>query len=110
MFSRPFAYSKHYLSVFINVAFYDAQYAENEFVFPLDTLKHPFIDFTKVVFFKTSRSQIINSQCRSPTFFFYLKGNIETRVSPIDISHDIYNLTLQVSEFCSLCCNSAIVI
>jgi hypothetical protein len=32
----------------LRVVFFDAQYAENEFAWPFDTLKHQFIDFSKV--------------------------------------------------------------
>jgi hypothetical protein len=49
-FQGHLAYLKHHLSDFFQVAFFNAQDAENEFVWPLDTLKHRFIDFTKVVF------------------------------------------------------------
>jgi hypothetical protein len=34
----------------VQVAFFDAQDAENEFAWPFDTMKHSFIDFIKVVF------------------------------------------------------------
>jgi hypothetical protein len=42
----PFASLKHHLSEFVQVAFFDAQDAENDFAWPFDTLKHRFIDFT----------------------------------------------------------------
>jgi hypothetical protein len=47
--SWPFAYLKHHLSDFIQMAFLDAQDVENELEWYFDTLKHRFIDFTKVV-------------------------------------------------------------
>jgi hypothetical protein len=46
----PFAYSKHQLSESVQVAFLDAQDAENELAWPFDSVKHRFIDFTKVVY------------------------------------------------------------
>jgi hypothetical protein len=47
--SWPFAYLKHHLSDFIQIAFLDAQNVENELEWHFDTLKHRFIEFTKVV-------------------------------------------------------------
>jgi hypothetical protein len=41
---------KLHFSNVVLVAFFDAKDAENEFAFALDTLKHRFIDFTKVGF------------------------------------------------------------
>jgi hypothetical protein len=38
------------LSEFVKVAFFDAHDAENDFAWLFETLKHCFIDFTKVVF------------------------------------------------------------
>jgi hypothetical protein len=49
-FSGPFAYLKHHLGVFLQVAFFDAQDAENEFAWTFVTFKHRFIDFTAVAF------------------------------------------------------------
>jgi hypothetical protein len=46
--------------------FLDVQEAQNEFVWPFDSRKYCYIDFTKVVF-KTSRSQIMRSHGHSPT-------------------------------------------
>jgi hypothetical protein len=46
LFSGPFAYLKHHLSDFIQVALFDAQDTKNDFVLPFVTLKHRFIDFT----------------------------------------------------------------
>jgi hypothetical protein len=43
---------KHHLNDFTQVAFFDAQGAENEFVWHYDTLKYRFIKFTKVVFLR----------------------------------------------------------
>jgi hypothetical protein len=48
VFSGPFAYLKHNFSEFIQVAFLVAQDAENEFVWPFDTLKHRFIVLTSL--------------------------------------------------------------
>jgi hypothetical protein len=48
--SGPFAYLKHHLSDSVQVAFFDAQDPENEFLCHFDPLKHRFIDFTQVVF------------------------------------------------------------
>jgi hypothetical protein len=50
VFSGPFAYLKHHLNDFTQVAFLDAQDAENEFTWPLDTLNYRFIDLTEDVF------------------------------------------------------------
>jgi hypothetical protein len=47
-FTGPFAYLKHHLSDFVQVAFFDARNAENNFTWPLDTFEHRFIDITKV--------------------------------------------------------------
>jgi hypothetical protein len=41
---------KNHLSDFVHVAFFDAQNADNEFTWPFETLKHLFIDLTKIVF------------------------------------------------------------
>jgi hypothetical protein len=49
-FSGPFAYLKRHLSYFVKIAFFDARVAENDFAWHFDSLKHRFIDFTKVVF------------------------------------------------------------
>jgi hypothetical protein len=49
VFLGSFAYLKHLLSDFVLVGFFDSQDAEHELACPLDTLKHRFIDFTKVV-------------------------------------------------------------
>jgi hypothetical protein len=40
---------KHLLIDSVQVAFLDAQEAKNEFAWPFDTLKHRFVDFTKIV-------------------------------------------------------------
>jgi hypothetical protein len=40
---------KNHLSGFVKGGFLDAQKSENELAWPIDTLKHRFIDFTKVV-------------------------------------------------------------
>jgi hypothetical protein len=48
----PIAYLKLQLNDFNEVAFFDAQDEENDFVGPLDTSKHRFIDDTKVVFLR----------------------------------------------------------
>jgi hypothetical protein len=52
---------------FEQIAFLDAQDAENEFVWPFDTLEHRFIDFT-IVAFKKSRRQIMSSPGHSHTW------------------------------------------
>jgi hypothetical protein len=57
----PFSYLKNHLSI-VQLAFFDAQDAQNEYAWPFDLLKHRLIDFNKVVF-KTSRRPIMNSQC-----------------------------------------------
>jgi hypothetical protein len=49
LFSEPFAYLKHHLSEFVQVALFNAQDVENEFEWPFDTLKFHFIEFNKVV-------------------------------------------------------------
>jgi hypothetical protein len=41
---------KHHLSDFVQVAFFDALDAENDFAWPFDTSKYRFIELTKVVF------------------------------------------------------------
>jgi hypothetical protein len=48
-FLVSFAYLNHFLSNLSHVAFFDAQDAENEFIWPFDIFKHRFIDFTKDV-------------------------------------------------------------
>jgi hypothetical protein len=63
----PFAYLKHHLSNFVQVALLDDQYAETDIPLPFDNLKHRIIDFTKVVL-KTSTRQIMSSQEYSPTY------------------------------------------
>jgi hypothetical protein len=60
-FSGPFAYLKHHLNNFVQVAFFLAQVAENELAWPFDTLKQHFIEFLSF-FFKTFRKLILNSQ------------------------------------------------
>jgi hypothetical protein len=45
----PFAFLKHHFRDFVQVAFLDAQDAENNFAWPLASLKHAFIDI-KVAF------------------------------------------------------------
>jgi hypothetical protein len=47
VFIGLFAYLKHYLRDFVQVAFLGAQNAENEFAYPFDTFKHRFNDFNK---------------------------------------------------------------
>jgi hypothetical protein len=51
---------KNHLSDFVQAAFFDALYSEYESSLPFVTMKHPFIDITKVVF-KTSRKRIMCS-------------------------------------------------
>jgi hypothetical protein len=41
---------KHHLSDFVKVAFYDALDAEYDYIWPYNTMKYRFIDFSKVVF------------------------------------------------------------
>jgi hypothetical protein len=66
VFSGPFAYLKHLLSYIVQVAFFDVQDAQNELAWPFDTLKHPFIDSTKIIF-NTYKRQIMSSKGHSPT-------------------------------------------
>jgi hypothetical protein len=47
-FFGPFAYLKHHLRDFV---LFDVQAAENVFALLMDTFKHCFINFTKVVFY-----------------------------------------------------------
>jgi hypothetical protein len=54
----PFAYLKHHLRKFFQVTFFHDQDAENEFAQPFNTLKHRFIDFTKVVFLKRPEGKL----------------------------------------------------
>jgi hypothetical protein len=49
-FLGPFAKLKRHLSDFVQDAFLEAQDAESVLAWRLDTLKHCFTDFTKVVF------------------------------------------------------------
>jgi hypothetical protein len=49
-FQVPFAYLKHHLSDFVQVSFFDAKDAENEFAWLFDAMKYRFIEFTKVLF------------------------------------------------------------
>jgi hypothetical protein len=49
-FKGPFANLKHHWNDFTQVAFFDAKASENELVWPFDTSKYRFIDFTKAVF------------------------------------------------------------
>jgi hypothetical protein len=49
-FSGTFAYLKHHLRNFVQVAFCETQDAENEFEWTLEILKHRFIDLTKIIF------------------------------------------------------------
>jgi hypothetical protein len=48
--SGPFDILTHHFCGFVQAALLDAQDAENEFAWPFDTLKHRFIEFTKVAF------------------------------------------------------------
>jgi hypothetical protein len=57
----PFAYLKHHLSNFVQVALVDDQDAETDIPSPFVNFKHRIIDFTKVVF-KTSTRRIMSSQ------------------------------------------------
>jgi hypothetical protein len=41
---------KHNFRDFVQVAFLDAQEAENDFAWPFDILNHRFIDLTKIVY------------------------------------------------------------
>jgi hypothetical protein len=43
-FSGPLPYLKHHSSDFMKVAFFDSRFEENENAWPIDTLKHRFID------------------------------------------------------------------
>jgi hypothetical protein len=44
--SDPFAFLNHYLSDFVQVAFFYDQVAENMFTWSFDTMKHRFMEFT----------------------------------------------------------------
>jgi hypothetical protein len=48
--SGSFDIVKNHLSKFVQFAFLDAQYAENEFAWLSTPFKHRFSNFTKVVF------------------------------------------------------------
>jgi hypothetical protein len=62
---EPFAYLKHHLSNFVQVALFDDQDAETDIALSFDNLKHRIIDFSKVVF-KTYTH--MSSQEYSPTY------------------------------------------
>jgi hypothetical protein len=59
------AYFKHHFREFVQFDL-DAQEVENDVAWPFDTLKHRFIDITKVEF-QTSRRQLMSSQGQSST-------------------------------------------
>jgi hypothetical protein len=64
--SGLFAFFLHHLNSFIQVAFFDAQDAENVFLWPLTTCNITSSIETKS-FFKTPRIQIMRAQAHSPT-------------------------------------------
>jgi hypothetical protein len=57
---RPIRLLESSLPLLRSSSFINSQDAENEFTWPFDTMKHCFIDLTKVVF-KSSRRQIMTS-------------------------------------------------
>jgi hypothetical protein len=58
---------KEHLIDLIQVALFDSHDTENEFAWHFDTLKHRFIDFTKVVY-KDVQKANMSSQSNSPTW------------------------------------------
>jgi hypothetical protein len=71
---RGFAYFKHHLSEFLQIAFLDVQHRENKFAWHLDTLKHRLIDFIKYDF---KDVQEADYEFTSP--FAYLKHHLSVR-------------------------------
>jgi hypothetical protein len=57
-FFKVISLLKNHYRKFVQVAFLDAEDAENDFAWFFDTFKYRFIDFTKVVL-KTYRTQIV---------------------------------------------------
>jgi hypothetical protein len=55
-FSGPFTYLKHNLNDLFQDDLFDAHDALNIFVWPFDSLKHRFIEFTKVVFWDLQKT------------------------------------------------------
>jgi hypothetical protein len=47
--TEPLTYLNQHLSDFVEVAFFDAQEAQNEFARLFDTLKQRFIEFSKII-------------------------------------------------------------